>query len=85
VTLYIQILHKILSEGQIDCGRYGYYLASSGAIPWMELYKAMAKALAERGVVADDTVHDASAESLEEAAKALGCPKEFVPVEMGGS
>lgn len=45
----------------------------------------MAKALAERGVVADDAIHDASAESLEATAKALGCPKEFVPVEMGGS
>jgi hypothetical protein len=85
VTLYIEILRKILSEEQIDCNRDGYYLASSGAIPWSELYKLMAKALAERGVVSDDALHDASAESLEEAAKALGCPKEFVPVEMGGS
>jgi hypothetical protein len=84
VTLYIEILRKILSEEQIGCGLHGYYLASSGAIPWSELYKKMAKALAERGVVADDTLHDASTESLEEAAKALGCPKEYVPVEMGG-
>ena len=45
----------------------------------------MAKALAKLGVVEDDALHDATVESLEEAAKALGCPKEFVPVEMGGS
>ena len=45
----------------------------------------MAKGLAKRGAVEDDTLHEASNESLEEAAKALGCPKEFVPVEMGGS
>jgi hypothetical protein len=49
------------------------------------MYKQVAKALAKRGVVEDDTLHNASSESLEEAAKALGCPKEFVPVEMGGS
>lgn len=85
VTLYIQLLHNILSEEQIDCNKRGYYLASPGAIAWSVLYKQMAKALAKRGVVQDNMLHDASNESLEEAAKALGCPKEFVPVEMGGS
>lgn len=60
-------------------------MASPGAIAWSDLYKQVAKALANRGVVEDDTLHNASADSLEEAAKALGCPKEFVPVEMGGS
>lgn len=85
VTLYIQLLRKILSEEQIDCNRHGYYLASPGAIAWSDLYKQIAKALAKRGIVKDDTLHDANSESLEEAAKALGCPKEFVPVEMGGS
>lgn len=74
-----------MSEKPIDCNRNGYYLAASGAIPWSDLYKQMAKALAKRGAVEDDTLHEASNESLEEAAKALGCPKEFVPVEMGGS
>jgi len=64
-----------LSEEQIDCNRQGYYLASPGVIAWSDLYKQMAKALAKRGVVEDDTLHDASTESLEEAAKALGCPK----------
>lgn len=85
VTLYIQLLRNILSEEQIDRNKRGYYLASPGAIAWSDLYKQMAKALAKRGVVEDDTLHNASAESLEEAAKALGCPKDFVPVEMGGS
>ena len=74
-----------MSEKQIDCNKRGYYLASPGAIAWSDLYKQMAKALAKRGAVEDDTLDDASSQSLEEAAKALGCPKEFVPVEMGGS
>ena len=85
VTLYIQLLRKILSEEQIDCNKRGYYLASPGAIAWSNLYKQMANALAKHGAVGDDTLHDVSTKSLEEAAKALGCPKEFVPVEMGGS
>jgi hypothetical protein len=85
VTLYVQLLRKILSEEHIACNQQGYYLASPGTVAWSDLYKQMAKGLAKRGVVEDDTLHDASDESLEEAAKALGCPKEFVPVEMGGS
>lgn len=85
VSLYVQLLRKILSEEQIDCNRQGYYLASPGTTAWSDLYKRMAEALAKRDVVQDDTLHDANSESLEEAAKVLGCPKEFVPVEMGGS
>ena len=74
-----------MSEEQIDCNRRGYYLAYPGGIAWSDLYKQMAKALAKREVIEDDTLHNASTGSLEAAAEALGCPKEFVPVEMGGS
>jgi hypothetical protein len=35
-------------------------------------------------VVDDETVSLANDEALEEMGKALGCPKEFVPVELGG-
>ncbi|KAM0715171.1 hypothetical protein Q7P37_009636 [Cladosporium fusiforme] len=85
VALYVQLLHKILAEENIGCNRDGYYLASSGSVAWADLYKAMAKAMAQHGAVDDDTLHEASEDSLEAAAKALGSPKEFVPVEMGGS
>lgn len=85
VALYIDILRKILSQEEIDCGRNGYYLASPGAVAWSDLYKKMAIAMAKHGAVDDDSVHEASNESLEEASKALECPKEFVPVEMGGT
>lgn len=85
VSLYVDILRNILSEKKIGSGRSGYYLASSGSVAWADLYQQMAKALAANGVVEDDMVHDASDKSLEEAAKALGCPREFVPVEMGGA
>jgi hypothetical protein len=81
----VEILRKIISEEQIGHNQKGYYLASPGAVAWSDLYMRFAEALAKRGVVEDDTLHEANVESLEEAAKALGCPKEFVPVEMGGS
>lgn len=85
VSLYVQLLRKILREESIGCNREGYYLASPGSVSWADLYKAMAKPLVQYGAVEDDTLHEASDESLDAAAKALGCPKEFVPVEMGGS
>lgn len=84
VTLYIALLRKMLSGDEIDHGRNGYYLAASGTVAWAGLYKQMAKALAKHGVIEDDTVHLASDASLEEAAKALGSSKDWVPVEMGG-
>jgi hypothetical protein len=85
VSLYIDILRNILSEKAIDQGRKGYYLAAAGSVQWSDLYKQMAVALAKNGAVDDDSIHRPSDESMEAAAKALGCPKEFVPVEMAGS
>lgn len=84
-ALYVALLVKILEGEEIENGRNGYYLASPGSIAWTDLYKQMAKALAKRGVIDDDTVHEVSDESLEEAGKALGCPKEIVPVQMAGA
>jgi hypothetical protein len=84
-ALYIDILRKILSDEVIQQGRKGYYLAAAGSIEWSDLYKQMAKALAKSGAVDDDKIHKPSDQSMEAAAQALGCPKEFVPVEMGGS
>ena len=84
VTLYIALLRKMIDGDEIDHGRNGYYLAASGSITWADLYKQMAKALAKRGVIDDDTVHEVSDAALEEAAKALGSSKDWVPVEMGG-
>jgi hypothetical protein len=84
-ALYIDILRNILSEKAIGQGRKGYYLAAAGSIEWSDLYKQMAKALAKSGAVDDDGIHRPNDQSMEAAAKALGCPKEFVPVEMGGS
>lgn len=85
VSLYIEILRNILGEKPIDQGRKGYYLAAAGSVEWSDLYKQMAVALAKSGAVDDDSIHKPTEESMAAAAKALGCPKEFVPVEMAGS
>ena len=44
----------------------------------------MARALAKRNVIADDSVKLADDEALSEMAAALGCPREMVPVSLGG-
>ncbi|KAI1415130.1 NAD(P)-binding protein [Hypoxylon sp. FL1857] len=83
-TLYIELLQKILADENPSHGKNGYYLASSGSVAWDDLYTAVAAALAKRDVVVDDSVTLANDQILEDMAAALGCPKEFVPVQLGG-
>ncbi|KAI1761319.1 hypothetical protein GGR53DRAFT_506140 [Hypoxylon sp. FL1150] len=80
-TLYIELLRKILSGDNPGYGKNGYYLASSGSVSWNDLYAAMATALAKRNVIEDDSVVAASDENIEEMAKALKCPQQFLPKE----
>ncbi|KAI1076181.1 hypothetical protein F5B20DRAFT_557033 [Whalleya microplaca] len=83
-TMYIELLRKILLGEQPGYGKNGYYLASSGSVAWDYLYAALARALGKRNVVAEDSVILANEENLETMGKALGCPKEFVGVMLGG-
>ncbi|KAK7730350.1 hypothetical protein SLS53_009050 [Cytospora paraplurivora] len=83
-TLYIRILHKILSGEDPGHGRNGYFLASPGSVAWDDLYTAMAAAMAKRNVISDDTVVSANEHILEQMAEALGCPPQFVSVFVGG-
>ncbi|RDK45910.1 NAD(P)-binding protein [Aspergillus phoenicis ATCC 13157] len=84
VSLYLDLLRKMLLEEALDSGRRGYYFAASGTVAWDDLYSAMAQRLAERGVIEDATVADANDAVLEKIGEALGRPKDFVPVELGG-
>lgn len=82
--LYLALLREILSGKNPDSGKNGYYLASSGSVVWEELYAGIAAALAKRGLVADAKVEQATDETLEKMGAALGCPKELVPLQLGG-
>ncbi|GKZ38659.1 hypothetical protein AbraIFM66950_010995 [Aspergillus brasiliensis] len=84
VSLYLELVRKMLLGEEFDSGKRGYYLAASGTVAWDDLYTAMAQRLAERGVVEDAKVGDADDAVLEEMGEALGRPKDFVPVELGG-
>lgn len=83
-TLYTALLRNMLAGNNIGCGKDGYYLASSGAVAWTDIYAAMAKALAKRGVVDTAEVAEPTDRALETMAQALSGPKEFVSVHMGG-
>lgn len=65
-------------------GEHGYYLAASGSVAWLDLYAAFADALAKRGVIGDGTVEPATDKVLNDMGVALGCPKELVPMQLGG-
>jgi hypothetical protein len=82
--LYLQLLRSILAGEQPSSGKQGYYLAASGSVAWEDLYAAMATGLAKRGVVDDDSVKPAPDEALDKMAAALGCPKDFVALQLGG-
>ena len=82
--MYIKLLQNILSGDQPGYGKQGYYLAASGSVAWLDIYKHFAKALANRKVIDSETVEDADDVALEKMAKALQCPKEFVYVQLGG-
>lgn len=83
-TLYLEILRCILDGKDIGSGKSGYFLASPGSVAWDDLYAAMGKALKKRGLVGDDRVKEADDEALAKMGEALGCPKEIVPMHLGG-
>ncbi|KAK7397880.1 hypothetical protein QQX98_012748 [Neonectria punicea] len=83
-SLYIKILRKILAEEDIDYGSNGYYLAASGSVAWDDLYEAMAKSLAKRGIIEDPKVGLADDAALTKMATGLKSPKDLVRVQLGG-
>ncbi|EXJ89271.1 hypothetical protein A1O3_02337 [Capronia epimyces CBS 606.96] len=83
-TLYLELLRAILAGKNPGSGKHGYYLASSGSVAWADLYAAIARSLAKRGLVDDPTVEQASDEGLAQMAAALGYPKELVHWALGG-
>ena len=83
-TLYIELLRAILAGENPGYGKNGYYLASPGSVAWEDIYAAMAASMAKRHIVGDNSVIPASDPILEKMGLALGCPKEFVPVQLGG-
>jgi nucleoside-diphosphate-sugar epimerase len=84
-TLYLEILRGILEGRDIGHGKSGYFLASPGSVAWDDLYAAIGKALKKRGLIEDEAVKEADNEVLVKMGEALGCPKEIVPVQLGGS
>jgi hypothetical protein len=73
----------MLQGDDLDHGRNGYYLAASGSVVWDNLYAAIAKALAKRGIIDDESIHMADDHILEKMGAAIGYAKEFVPIQLG--
>ena len=77
-------MRQILAGKQPGSGKQGYYLAASGSVAWLDLYAALAKSLAKRGVVVDGAVEPATDQALNDMGVALGCPKQIVQLQIGG-
>jgi dTDP-4-dehydrorhamnose reductase len=80
----VKLLESILSGVNPSYGKAGYYLASSGRVSWLDIYTAIAKALAMRKVVRSKEVKKADDAALGSMAQALGCPKALIPLQVGG-
>ncbi|ORX93908.1 hypothetical protein BCR34DRAFT_608440 [Clohesyomyces aquaticus] len=83
-TLYLRILESILESKEIGYGENGYFLASSGSVAWMDLYEAIANSMKKRDLIGDEKVVKANDATLQRIGDALGCPKDFAPVQIGG-
>ena len=86
-NLYIEMLRAMLRGGgdkMPPSGKQGYYLPASGSVAWADLYAAIARALARRGVIEDDTVKPVTDDAMGKMAEGLGCPKGLVPLQLGG-
>lgn len=83
-SLYLRLLEQILASASPPHGNHGYYLAASGSVAWMDIYAALASALAKRGVVANDSVERATVEQQEQMGAALGIEARLVPLQLGG-
>lgn len=68
----------------IGHNKNGFFLAASSSVPWNDIYSAIAKALAKRGIVDDEKVEQADGPALEKMADAFQVAPSAVPVQLGG-
>ncbi|KAF4822917.1 hypothetical protein CGCTS75_v010489 [Colletotrichum tropicale] len=83
-SLYIALARAILNGSSPDHGKLGYYLASSGSASWDDIYAAVAKALAKRGVIDDDIVAPVTDEALRKMSEALNAEPASAVSKVGG-
>lgn len=84
VGLYSLLVHKMLLREDLDHGKRGFYLASSGIIAWDDVYSHIAASLAQRGVIQDLDLCLVDGEALAKMAHALGVDKASVPGKISG-
>lgn len=83
-SLYLALLRAILENKNPHHGKNGFYLASSGSAAWEDIYAAIAKALAKRGVIEDSKVELVDEDALGKMAEALKASKPSVRVKISG-
>lgn len=78
------MIKAILNGQDLDHGRNGFYLASSGRIYWMDLYKGVAKALYKCGLINDDHVRPVTEEARQIISKGLGVTPDSIELKVAG-
>ncbi|KAF5589024.1 nad dependent epimerase dehydratase family [Fusarium subglutinans] len=85
-TINYAILIKAVLNGQdLNYSKNSFYLASSSRVCWMDLYKAVAKALYNRGLINDDYVRPITKEARETIGKGLGITPDTIKLKVAGN
>ncbi|KAF5691277.1 nad dependent epimerase dehydratase family [Fusarium denticulatum] len=84
INYAILLIKAVLNGQDLDHGKNGFYLASTGRVSWMDLYKGVAKALYNRGLVNDDQVRPITEEARETIGKSLGIKSDTIDLKIAG-
>ncbi|KAF5231752.1 hypothetical protein FANTH_13274 [Fusarium anthophilum] len=85
INYAILLIKAVLNGQDLDYGKNGFYLASSGRLCWMDLYKGVAKALYNRGLINDDNVRPITEEARETISKGLGITPDTIELKVAGN
>ncbi|KAM6522997.1 hypothetical protein FALCPG4_012602 [Fusarium falciforme] len=85
INYAILLIKAVLNGQDLDYGKNGFYLASSGRICWMDLYKGVAKALCNRGLINDDQIRPITEEAREIISKGLGITPNTIELKVAGN
>ncbi|KAF5575640.1 nad dependent epimerase dehydratase family [Fusarium pseudocircinatum] len=85
INYAILLIKAVLNGQDLDCGKNGFYLASSGRVYWMDLYKGVAKVLYNRGLINDDHVRPITEEARRTISKRLGITPDTIELKVAGN
>lgn len=84
-ALYANLFAELVADRSPPHGKKrGYYFAENGTVTWLDVYKALAKRLQQRGFIESAEVTKPSEDDLQESAKILNASVSFLKMAIAG-